>query len=295
MEVPPPRTPAPRGGEDGEIGRGSIGHIVADRAGGTLKTRRTARDLDRYKKGRHRTSGRTSASAPADFNPPFLCFLHIVLCLLFFSNKVAFWFSSSCLNRRNIRQGDKRDSISPTELRMDGAAADKKYGNKPVNRARIVRKLHNLQKADRSAESNEAVFDQICMLLNQMISAGQDIRNTNDAMWIETILGKFPQEIVEPVLMKMREKEDTTVETVLEMVEAEIATKAYVQARLNSAPIKRKELGYKNAILALRSDAAYFHRRFVLRFASLLAPSLAPSFHLASLDRAAIVTINRLA
>ncbi|KAK6035549.1 hypothetical protein COOONC_26946, partial [Cooperia oncophora] len=110
------------------------------------------------------------------------------------------------------------------------ASLKKKYESKATSRSRIVQQLMDLPQSDRSAESNELVFDKICALLNQMTSAGQDIRQTNDAMWIEAIIHKFPRDIVEPVLIKMRENEDLAVDEIMNIIETEISAKAYIQA-----------------------------------------------------------------
>ncbi|PIO54382.1 hypothetical protein TELCIR_24256, partial [Teladorsagia circumcincta] len=117
----------------------------------------------------------------------------------------------------------------------------KKYSNKPANRARIVQQFRALRQADPKVENNEFVYDRICMLLNQMVSAGEDIRSTTDAMWTELILSKFHRNIVEPVLVKMREKEDATIENIMEMIEAEIGARSYIQSRLQPIALKRWE------------------------------------------------------
>ncbi|KAK6058462.1 hypothetical protein COOONC_03970 [Cooperia oncophora] len=109
-----------------------------------------------------------------------------------------------------------------------------------ANRSRIVQRLRDLPPADRRAESNEQTYDKICVLLNQMLSAGQDIRATKDAMWSEAILSKFHRDIVEPVLVKMREQDDTTVENIMQMIETEISAKSYIQSRTQlNEPNKR--------------------------------------------------------
>ncbi|KHJ80491.1 hypothetical protein OESDEN_19834, partial [Oesophagostomum dentatum] len=81
----------------------------------------------------------------------------------------------------------------------------KKYGNKPVNRAKIVQKLVDLPCAKNNAESCTNIFDKIRMLINQMISAGQDILSMQDAMWTEKILEKFPYSIVKNVLISIQD------------------------------------------------------------------------------------------
>ncbi|KAL6742934.1 hypothetical protein Aduo_016027 [Ancylostoma duodenale] len=111
-------------------------------------------------------------------------------------------------------------------------ALKKKYGNKPTNRARIVQRLTFLQPANKTAESCTYVFDKITMLINQMVSAGQDIRKTKDAMWTETILQKFPYDIIKNVLIAIKGKEEANIEDVMEEIEKEISAKTYVQSRI---------------------------------------------------------------
>ncbi|KAK6734800.1 hypothetical protein RB195_018156 [Necator americanus] len=101
----------------------------------------------------------------------------------------------------------------------------KKYGNKPINRAKIVQKLIDLPCARNNAENCTYIFDKIRMLINQMVLAGQDIPNTQDVMWKERILEKFPYNIVKNVLISIQEMEDVKVENVMEQLEKEINAK----------------------------------------------------------------------
>ncbi|KAK6764040.1 hypothetical protein RB195_024392 [Necator americanus] len=57
----------------------------------------------------------------------------------------------------------------------------KNFGNKPTNRANIVQKLVDMHPTNGTAESCIAAYDKTRMLINQMISAGQDIRCMQDA------------------------------------------------------------------------------------------------------------------
>ncbi|XGW35160.1 hypothetical protein V3C99_018855 [Haemonchus contortus] len=65
-----------------------------------------------------------------------------------------------------------------------------------------------------------------------MFSTGQNIRVCKDALWTEAILNKLSEDIVEPVLLKMREHDDLTVDSILDFISGEISAKAYVQSRL---------------------------------------------------------------
>lgn len=82
---------------------------------------------------------------------------------------------------------------------------NKKYENKPANRSRTVQIFRDVRPADKRVESNELVFDRI---------------NT---------------------LLKMRERQDTSIKELLEMVEAEIASKSYAQSRTRPPQISKKD------------------------------------------------------
>ncbi|KAK6763157.1 hypothetical protein RB195_023752 [Necator americanus] len=101
----------------------------------------------------------------------------------------------------------------------------KEYGKKPINRAKIAQKLIDLPSAKNNAENCPYIFDKIRMLVNQIVSAGQDIPNTEDAMWTGRILEKFPYNIVKNVLISIQEMEDVKVENVMEQLEKEINAK----------------------------------------------------------------------
>ncbi|KAL6734085.1 hypothetical protein Aduo_004665 [Ancylostoma duodenale] len=108
----------------------------------------------------------------------------------------------------------------------------KRFGNKPMNRSKIVQKLFELKSAGNRAGSCQEYFDSIKTLVNQMVSAGYDIRDTCDPMWTETILKKFPHEIVKDILVKNQETETMKVDDLLETLEREITAKAYIELRL---------------------------------------------------------------
>ncbi|KHJ96463.1 hypothetical protein OESDEN_03572 [Oesophagostomum dentatum] len=109
------------------------------------------------------------------------------------------------------------------------------YCNQPTNRSQIVQKLVNLKSASDSADSCLVVYDHIHMLINQMVSAGYDVRSTNDPMWSETILAKFPRDIVKPVLVSGQMQDRQTIEDLMANLKKEIAAKGYVENRLGHA------------------------------------------------------------
>ncbi|KAK6735718.1 hypothetical protein RB195_018757 [Necator americanus] len=104
-------------------------------------------------------------------------------------------------------------------------ALKKKYGNKPTNRAKIVQKLINLPAAKNDADSCMNTFDKIRMLMNQMVSAGQNIPQMQDAMWTEKILEKFPYTIVKNVLVTIQDQDEVKIEDVMDHLEKEINAK----------------------------------------------------------------------
>ncbi|KAL6724140.1 hypothetical protein Aduo_019055 [Ancylostoma duodenale] len=113
-------------------------------------------------------------------------------------------------------------------------ALKKKFVNKPTNRAKIVQKLIDLPAAKNNADSCMFIFDKIRMLMNQMISAGQNIPQMQDAMWTEKILGKFPYTIVKNVLVTIQDQDEVKIEDVMDHIEKEITAKKYVETRLKN-------------------------------------------------------------
>ncbi|VDL78168.1 unnamed protein product [Nippostrongylus brasiliensis] len=100
-----------------------------------------------------------------------------------------------------------------------------------ANRSQIVRKLMNMKLAASFADSCSLALEQIQILVNQMVSAGYDVRATHDPVWCETILAKFPHDIVRPVLIATESKHNQTVGDLLIHLKKEIAAKIYVEKR----------------------------------------------------------------
>ena len=65
-----------------------------------------------------------------------------------------------------------------------------------------------------------------------MISAGYDVRSTCDPMWGETILAKFPRDIVKPILIASQTQSKQTIDDLMALLKKEIAAKGYVEGRL---------------------------------------------------------------
>uniref|UniRef100_A0A7I4Z127 Peptidase A2 domain-containing protein n=1 Tax=Haemonchus contortus TaxID=6289 RepID=A0A7I4Z127_HAECO len=129
----------------------------------------------------------------------------------------------------------------------------KKFGNKPTNRAKIVQKLIDMRAANNSAANCAAFYDKIRMLINQMVSAGQDIRAIQDALWTEKILEKFPHNIVKSVLISIQNRDNVTIGDVMQEVEKEITAKQFVESRSksrsNSEENKKKEYQPKEGFM----------------------------------------------
>ncbi|PIO53477.1 hypothetical protein TELCIR_25187, partial [Teladorsagia circumcincta] len=124
-------------------------------------------------------------------------------------------------------------------------ALEKKYGNKPINRAKIVQRLIDMRPAANNADACYNVFDKIRMLINQMVSAGQDIRIAQDALWTEKILEKFPYSIVKNVLIATQSKDEVKIDDIMNELEKEIEAKKYVESRLRNFP-KYDHIGKKD-------------------------------------------------
>ncbi|KHJ89658.1 hypothetical protein OESDEN_10511, partial [Oesophagostomum dentatum] len=108
----------------------------------------------------------------------------------------------------------------------------KPFSNQPTNSAKIVQRLFELPHANKKADSCQRCFDSITTLVHQMVSAGHDIRQTCEPTWTETIIKKFPYEIVKDILVKNQEVGTMTIQDLLDVLEKEISAKAYVELRL---------------------------------------------------------------
>ncbi|VDL74695.1 unnamed protein product [Nippostrongylus brasiliensis] len=106
------------------------------------------------------------------------------------------------------------------------------YCNQPINRSQVVQKLVNLKPASNVSDSCSTVFDQIQILVNQMVSTGYDVRDTCHPMWCESILAKFPSDVVKPVLLSNHSQAEQTIGNLIGQLKKEIAAKGYVEKRL---------------------------------------------------------------
>ncbi|EYC25296.1 hypothetical protein Y032_0012g1809 [Ancylostoma ceylanicum] len=137
------------------------------------------------------------------------------------------------------------------------------YCNQPTNRSQIVQRLVNLKQASNFADSCSAVFDQIQILVNQMISAGYDVRKSYDPIWCETILAKFPQDVIKPVLVSGQTIANQTIEDLMAQLRKEIAAKGYVENRLGHS-VNNKVITSKEKHINQRpynSEGCFFCRK----------------------------------
>ncbi|VDO36337.1 unnamed protein product [Haemonchus placei] len=82
-----------------------------------------------------------------------------------------------------------------------------------------------MRPAANNATACNNVFDKIRMLTNQMVSAGQDTRIVQDALWTEKVLEKFPYSIVKNVLITTQNKEEVKIEDIVNELGKEIGAK----------------------------------------------------------------------
>ncbi|KAK6762557.1 hypothetical protein RB195_023326 [Necator americanus] len=113
------------------------------------------------------------------------------------------------------------------------------YSNHQSNRSQIVKKLVSMSVANNSADICSATFDQIRMLTYQMISAGYHVGKTCDPMWCETILSKFPEDIIKSVLVASQSQDRQTVDDLMNLLKIEITAKVYVESRLGHKHINK--------------------------------------------------------
>ncbi|KAK6027215.1 hypothetical protein OSTOST_06758 [Ostertagia ostertagi] len=99
----------------------------------------------------------------------------------------------------------------------------KKYDNPSSARANVINRLVSLRPAKQGPASCGEVIDEIRCLINEMISSGYRISDTQDPMWIETILKKFPRRVVEELLRESNNGESSTVGEILNKLDAIIS------------------------------------------------------------------------
>lgn len=102
----------------------------------------------------------------------------------------------------------------------------KNYDNAVIARANIIKRLSYLQPT--REHSSETVFEELRSLVNEMVSSGYNVIDTDDPMWIEAILQKLPREIVQEFLRENKNEESYTVGQTLESSKIVIAHDNYI-------------------------------------------------------------------
>nr|CDJ85819.1 Formate-tetrahydrofolate ligase domain containing protein [Haemonchus contortus] len=69
-----------------------------------------------------------------------------------------------------------------------------------------------------------------------MVSAGYDVRKTCDPMWYDTILTKFPRNLVKHVLLSNDTQDGQTIEDLMGQLKKEITAKGLVESKLGPKP-----------------------------------------------------------
>ncbi|VDO41669.1 unnamed protein product [Haemonchus placei] len=69
-----------------------------------------------------------------------------------------------------------------------------------------------------------------------MVSAGYDVRKTCDPMWYDTILAKFPRNLVKHVLLSNHTQDGQTNECLIGDLKKGITAKGFVENRLGPKP-----------------------------------------------------------
>ncbi|KAK6009795.1 hypothetical protein OSTOST_25247, partial [Ostertagia ostertagi] len=98
-------------------------------------------------------------------------------------------------------RGKAQNSIKSIPMRSSNynlivEVLKKKFGDKANNRSQIVQQLLDLPKAATAAQKCVETLEKINDLVFQMVATGYDIRKKHDPMWIDTILAKFPYDII---------------------------------------------------------------------------------------------------
>ncbi|KAK6035397.1 hypothetical protein COOONC_27098, partial [Cooperia oncophora] len=114
---------------------------------------------------------------------------------------------------------------SSTEHLELSSALKKKYGNKGNNRSKIAQRLLNIPKAPSRAAS----------CANSIEQYGKE----HDPLWIDTILAKFPYEIIKDCMKTITSGSRLTVGTLLEELQDNVSARALFENRystLTSSP-----------------------------------------------------------
>uniref|UniRef100_A0A7I4Y857 Reverse transcriptase domain-containing protein n=1 Tax=Haemonchus contortus TaxID=6289 RepID=A0A7I4Y857_HAECO len=109
-----------------------------------------------------------------------------------------------------------------------------KFGNRPVNRSKIIQNFFDLKAAAHNAKSCDDCLDSIKAVVNQMVSTDYDIRANSESMWTETIIKKFPYTVIKDVLAKYQDDKNITIGNLITLLEKEISSKLFFETHWGS-------------------------------------------------------------
>uniref|UniRef100_A0A7I5E7M6 Peptidase A2 domain-containing protein n=1 Tax=Haemonchus contortus TaxID=6289 RepID=A0A7I5E7M6_HAECO len=110
----------------------------------------------------------------------------------------------------------------------------RKFGNKGNNRSQIVQKLLHLPKEGTTAEKCAETLDKINDLVHQMVATGYDVLRKHDPIWIDTILAKFPYDVVKELTKRTSQDPTLTVGTLLDELNTEVSSRVVFEKRFAS-------------------------------------------------------------
>ncbi|KAK6762833.1 hypothetical protein RB195_023512 [Necator americanus] len=128
--------------------------------------------------------------------------------------------------RGKTQQAIRSIPMRSSNYRLIVDLLQKKCGNKGNNRSKIVQRFMNIPQATSKAASCVATLDQVKDLVFQMIATGYDIRKKHDPLWIDTILAKFPYEIIKDCMKTITSGSRLTVGTLLEELQDSVSFRA---------------------------------------------------------------------
>ncbi|KAK5983385.1 hypothetical protein GCK32_007089 [Trichostrongylus colubriformis] len=137
----------------------------------------------------------------------------------------------------------------------------KKFGNKANNRSHIVQQLLEIPKAATSAEKCVETLEHINDLVFQMVATGYDIRKKHDPLWIDTILAKFPYEVIKDCLRLTSMDSKLTVGKLLDELQEQVSSRALCEDRYASLIPTRTSAGTLQRTKGFKQEHCLFCQR----------------------------------
>jgi hypothetical protein len=103
-----------------------------------------------------------------------------------------------------------------------------------LSRASIVQKLINLEPAKNASDDSLRVMFEIKAIINQMVSSGHDIRNSQDPLWIDIIHGKLHRKVLQQLLPYEKHNANMSISSMCDKLENIIEDIKYTEDRLKS-------------------------------------------------------------